>query len=284
MCAALAVAAADRGRRVLVCEVGAQQRIPRLLGRPGGNGHEVELETGLSALSVDPTVAMREWLSDQLPGPLSRVLRDSQTFAYFYAAAPGARELVTMVKVWELTQTRRWEKKAPQYDLVIVDAPATGHALGMLRTPRTFGDIARVGPIRGQADRVWGLLTDPEDSGYAAVTTLGDMPVNETIFLEDKLRDQIGRPLELVLANGVYPRRFSAEELERIASVDGDGLPRAAALAASSQATRVKTQQAQLRRLRAGTKAKVATVPYVFKPELELADIEDLARRLAPAL
>jgi hypothetical protein len=281
--AALALVASGRGRRgeTIVCEVGAQERLPRLFGVRGGGGREVRLRPGLSAVSIDPQAALREWLAGQLPGPLSRILGDSRTFNYFYAAAPGARELVTMLKVWELTQTKRWDKQAPTYDLVIVDAPATGHALGMLRTPRTFGDIARVGPLRGQADRIEELLLDPRRSAFAAATSAADMPVNETFFLQDKLRAALGRKLDLIVANGVYPVRFSADELAALESAaNGNGLARAASAAATSQAARVGVQQEQLARLREGARGEIVELPYVFAPELDLKAVAGLAAEL----
>ncbi len=103
---------------------------------------------GISSISIDPDQALLEWLQalgGRVPG---RLLASSGTFQYFAAAAPGAKEIVSMVKIWQLT--RGAAKRRGGYDLVIVDAPATGHALGMLGSPGTFGAIARVGPIAGQ--------------------------------------------------------------------------------------------------------------------------------------
>src|ERR1700756_4696709 len=108
-------------------------------------------------MTIDPDRVLLEWvqqLGGRIPG---RILASSGTFQYFAAAAPGAKELFAMVKVWELAQNRRWQRRASGYELVILDAPATGHALGMLRSPMTFGAIARVGPVRAQADAVRAL-------------------------------------------------------------------------------------------------------------------------------
>lgn len=285
VCAALGMVAAERGRRTVVCEVGAHERLPSLFGRPGGHGREVELSPDLFATTVDPQLALRDYLASQIPGPLVRVLADSRTFQYFYAAAPGARELVTMGAIWDLVCGRLRDHGLGGYDLVVVDAPATGHALGMLHTPRTFGDLARVGPIGPHADRIWDLFTDPGRSGYAAVAAPADMPVNETLDLQERLHRQMGRPLELVVANGVYPRRFSADDLDRLSALDGrPPVATAVAAAAASQAARVRAQQAQLRRLRRDAEGEVATLPYVFAPELGLAEVQALAHTLAGKL
>jgi anion-transporting ArsA/GET3 family ATPase len=214
---ALGLLAAERGRRTIVVEVGAQGRLPALFGLPQPSpGAEIELQGGLWNLSLDPDRALLEWLQ-ALGGRVSgRILASSGTFQYFAAAAPGAKELVSMVKIWELTQGKRWRGHGRGYDLVVLDAPATGHALGMLDSPRTFGAIARVGPIAGQAQRLRELLEDPTRSGYLAIAQGTEMAITETLELQDRLHRQLGRDLHAVVVNGVLPQRFSAPELARL--------------------------------------------------------------------
>src|SRR2546423_13207852 len=150
--ASLGLLAARRGRRAIVCEVAEQERMSRAFGAKGVGYRESQLAPGLFAFSVNPERAKEEWLHFQLrSGTLAGVLGHSRMFQYLTAAAPGLSELVTIGKVWELAQLQRKSAKASPYDLVIVDAPATGHGLAMLRAPRTYADIARVGPIRRQA-------------------------------------------------------------------------------------------------------------------------------------
>src|SRR6202035_5224504 len=143
---AIGLLASDRGLRTIVVEVGEQARLPALFGSPMPEaGVEVELQPGLWSLTIDPDRALLEWLQ-ALGGRVSgRVLASSGTFQYFAAAAPGAQELVSLVQIWELTQGRRWQRRAAGYDLVVLDAPATGNALSLLGSPHTFGAIARVG-------------------------------------------------------------------------------------------------------------------------------------------
>ena len=85
---------------------------------------------------------------------------------------------------------------------MVVDAPASGHGIAMLTTPRTFGEIARVGPIRRQAYKVSEMLADPARTGYVAVALPEEMPVNETIELEGRLRDAVGLGLDAIVVNG----------------------------------------------------------------------------------
>jgi anion-transporting ArsA/GET3 family ATPase len=289
--ASLGLAAAAAGRRTIVCEVAEQDRVSRALGREGvGPEVEAQLADGLWAITIDPQRALEEWLARQLGGGAFRVLARSSAFQYFVAAAPGAKELITIAKVWELAQLERWDRHNRIYDLVIVDAPASGHGLAMLTTPRTFGEIARVGPIRRQAGRVSELLTDSERTAYVAVALPEEMPVNETLELERRLPQAVGLGLDAIVVNGMWPERFSAAEAEELreASVDGRHPDTAAAVRAALTAhERARAQRSHLRRLRREAAAPVVTLPFVFETELGLPEYEllagDLARRLAGA-
>ena len=279
--AALGVAAARAGRRTIVCEVADQDRVSRAFRREGVVPEtEVQLADNLWAITIDPSRALEEWLAKQIGGTGLKVLARSSAFQYFVAAAPGAKELITIAKVWELTQPSRWDRRNPTYDLVVVDAPASGHGLAMLTTPRTFGEIARVGPIRRQAFRVRDLLADPERTGYVAVALPEEMPVNETLELERKLPEAVGLPLEAIVVNGMWPERFSAADAETLRSLDGQP----AVAAALTAYERARAQRSHLRRLRRATEAHVVTLPYLFDGEIGLPEYERLARELARKL
>jgi anion-transporting ArsA/GET3 family ATPase len=277
--AALGMAAAEAGRRTIVCEVADQDRVSRALGREGVVPEtEVRLADNLWAITIDPSRALEEWLGKQIGGAGLRVLARSSAFQYFVAAAPGAKELITIAKVWELTQPSRWDVRNRTYDLVVVDAPASGHGLAMLTTPRTFGEIARVGPIRRQAYKVSEMLADPERTGYVAVALPEEMPVNETIELSARLRSAVGLGLDAIVMNAMWPERFSSHDVTKLraAARNGDGSLGAvhAALAAHE---RVKAQRVHLRRLQDAVGAPLVTLPFVFETELELSHYQRLA-------
>jgi hypothetical protein len=287
LAAALGLLAAERGLRTIIVELGDQGRLPALFGlAPRGAGAETRLQQGLWSISIDPDRALLEWLQ-QLGGRVpGKVLASSGTFQYFAAAAPGARELVSMVKIWELTQGERWQRRAAGYDLVVLDAPSTGHALGLLQSPHTFGAIARVGPIAGQAARVRELLEDPARSGYAAVALASEMAVTETLELQAGLQLQLGRDLDLVLLNGLLPERFTAAELERIALLPGSGVTGSAQRAARAVHDRARFQRNQLARLRR-RQFDVLGVPFLFGAGLDVSAVRGIAehvrRRLSAA-
>lgn len=321
LASALGLAAAGRGLRTIVVELGAQHHLPDLFAAAHDDGREIELQENLWSTTIDPDRALAEWLQT-LTGRISaRLLASSSTFQYFAAAAPGVKELVSMIKLRELCVGRGKAQRAAgdspggkrgraAYDLVVLDAPASGHALAMLRSPQTFSTIVRVGPLAEQAQQVRALLEDPTRAGYVAVTHASEMAVTETLELEEGLRRELDRDLDAVIVNGTMPRRFTREELERI-SAAGEGISAAAgrdraaktgkvssasardAELANSAAQmartvndRARVQLAQIARLRRqrfaeGEPPAVLTVPFAFVPIFDLDAVRRVSARLA---
>jgi anion-transporting ArsA/GET3 family ATPase len=282
---AAALLAVREGRRTIVVEVGANAWIPALFGVSEREpGIEIELAEGLSSIAIDPDRALLEWLQElggRVPG---RVLAGSGTFQYFAAAAPGAKELVTMIKIWELTLGKRWRRRDAVYDLVVLDAPATGHALAMLTSPRTFGAIARVGAVAAQARRVQELLADADRSSYVAVAAPTELGVDETLELAQRLEEDLARELDTVLVNGTIPQRFNASDLRTLErAAGGDELAAAALAAARAAHDRARFQRGLIARLRRRGMS-VHTIPFQFERELDLAGLNQIASVLARAL
>jgi anion-transporting ArsA/GET3 family ATPase len=281
---ALGLRAAAAGKRTIVCEVSSQENASRIFDHTEVGFHEVEMEENLWSISIDPDESMREYVLLQLK---VRAMRDllfrSRIFNYLAAATPGLKELVTIGKIWELAQLDRKVKSGRKYDLVIVDAPATGHGIGFLQTPRTFAAIARVGPIHSQAQRLDRFIKDHDNTGAAIVALPEEMPVNESAALERDLREEVGVAVDRVYMNGLYPERFSKAEAERLAKVAGNegGGVRAAARAALSEHSRARSQRAQLSRLRRRVKAPVKSLPFLFEPELGVEAARRLSKRLS---
>jgi anion-transporting ArsA/GET3 family ATPase len=274
---ALGLRAARAGRRTIVCEVAAQRRVARVLDRGGGGFAEEELARGLWGLSVDPERALEEYLRVRLgaSGP-ARLLWDNRLFQYVSAATPGLRELVTVGKIWDLAQDER-HTEGGAYDLVVVDAPATGHALALLRAPRTFRDLALVGPIHGQAGQIDAFLRDPERTGVVTVTLPEEMPVTETLELRERLADEAGMGVDQVVVNALLPERLTPEEAARLEERAPD---HPAALAALAEHGRALCQRERVARLEAALGAPVAALPFLFSSELGMDDLEALSRRL----
>jgi anion-transporting ArsA/GET3 family ATPase len=281
---ALGMRAAAEGKKTIVCEVAAQENASRMFEHTTVGFHEVELEENLWAISIDPDESMREYVLLQLK---VRAMRDmlfrSRIFNYLAAATPGLKELVTIGKIWELAQLDRKVKSGTKYDTVIVDAPATGHGVGFLQTPRTFANIARVGPIHSQAQTLDNFITNHDETGVAIVALPEEMPVNESTALEHDLVNEVGVAVDRVYLNGLYPERFSkddAEKLTALAETEG-GSAKAAARAALSEYGRARSQRAQLARLRRQAEAPVKTLPFLFEPDLGPEAARRLSKRLS---
>jgi anion-transporting ArsA/GET3 family ATPase len=280
---ALGMAAAAKGRRTIVCEVSSQEHTSRVFHRAEVGFHEVEMAENLWAISIDPDESIREYLLLQLK---VRAMRDmlvrSKIFNYLAAATPGLKELVSIGKIWELAQPDRKVKKGREYDIVIVDAPATGHGVGFLQTPRTFAGIAKVGPIHSQAQELDRFITDHDATGVAIVSLPEEMPVNESASLEQQLRNDVGMAVDRVYMNALYPERFSKDDARQLeGALDGaDGPARAAVRAALSEYRRSRSQRDQLERLKKQVSSPVKTLPFIFKPSLDVPALERIAGAL----
>ena len=285
--AALGLACAAAGRRTIVCEVQGQSGAARLLGHTGPIrlGEETPVADGVWATTIDPERALAEWAaSEVLPRPLVELLMRSSTFASFVAAAPGARELVTATKAWELGRTggargTRWSRREG-YDVVILDAPASGHGLALLRAPRTFADIARVGPVAVQARRAAELLEDPARTGVIAVARAEETPVNEVLELEAGCVTALGHGPALIVANGIRGDALRGRERELVTAA-ASRMPAAVTGAVETRSARLRVQDAQLHRLRRHATASVTTLPLLHGDGVSPGDLEVLAGRLA---
>ena len=281
--ASIALLAARAGRRTIVCEVAGQRRIPGLLGHPtaGAPGTEEPVAPELWATTIDPEGALAEWAGRVVrPRALLELALRSRAFSSFVDAAPGARELVTITKAWELGHDPRWLPGRKGYDLVVLDAPASGHGLALLRTPRTFAEIARVGPIASQARLVAETLQDPSRTAIVIVTTAEETPVNETLELEQRVQELLGHGASAIVANALMRNALTRDDME---AVDAQlGAPVATALRSRHQ--RAELQAAQLRRLRRHAVAPVTTTPYQPAHSIGPDEIEALSTTLSRRL
>jgi len=249
--ATLQLAAVRLGLRAIVCEA--------------TGSHQIR-----GSVAIEPGSALTEWIRRQPGGRLAApVLSRSRAFRPFVDAAPGAKELVTVGKFIDLAQSG-------ERDVVLVDAPSTGHALGMLSAARTVGQIASRGPVGAQARELHEYLADAERTAYVGVTRAEEMSLHELLELDAGLQDAVGRGLDLVVVNGVFPDRLTADEAEQLRRVAARSGPVRAALSMHRQA------QQHARRtdwLRERVAAPVVTLPFVFATEIGRSELESLAER-----
>jgi hypothetical protein len=242
--AALALAAAGAGRRVLVVETTRGEHLPRLIGAEGppvGYAGR-ELSPGVRGMHIDPFEALAEYLGLQLRvRGLVDLVVGNRGFRQLMGAAPGWRELITLGKVWHLEQmhegkrpqTARSEAQPsagpkegrPLYDLILVDAPATGHGVTFLDVPRVVVSAVRAGPLRRHAGYVEAMIADAERTLLLPVALAEELPARETAELVERLRDAIGIAVDRVVVNSVAGAPFppGLEDLdERLARLPQD--------------------------------------------------------------
>jgi anion-transporting ArsA/GET3 family ATPase len=287
--AALALAAAARGRRVLVVETGRDENVPRLLGHAGGAvGYRgVRTPLGPFVLRMEPYAALAEYLNVQLrvPGAVARLLRQS-AFRQLMDAAPGWRELVTLGKVWHLEQAR--EDGRARFDTIVVDAPATGHGLTFLDVPRVVVSAIRSGPLRRHAGWVEELVRDPERTLLLPVALAEELPARETVELVTRLRTQLGVALDRVIVNAVAPAPFPLElpDLDRrLAALAATPGPKPAVWAACAAhlAARFALNQHFLGEIASGTGLPVVALPLLASGVRGPDDLAKLERPLLGA-
>ena len=289
--AALAQLAARRGKRVLACEVDAKGDLAAQFEAGPTDFAGREVAPGIVAMSMDTEASLREYLKLQLRIPVAgRIGPLARAFDFVATAAPGVREILTVGKLC-------YEVRERHYDLVVVDAAATGHIVGQLAAPQAINDLVEVGLIRSQTDWMLEILSDPWRTGLVAVTTPEEMPVNETLELASRVAAETTVRLSAVVVNGVLPELFGHREeavfddlrshdamAELSKAVDGDVEPvmEGARLAVTMRRTRA----GHLQRLREGlgTAAPVLYLPYLFSRALGLRTTRQVATSLGEEL
>ena len=224
--ATLALLAARQGLRVMAVETGGKSQIPELLhpGHPEVGYEGVEVLPGLHVMRADPFSALAEYLEIRVGvrALVDRIL-GFEGFRELMRAAPGWRELITLGKVWHLEQMR--DAGAPRYDLILVDAPATGHGVRLLDVPRVVASALRAGPLREHSLRVEALISDPTRSLLLPVALAEELPVKETRELVERARAGLSIHVDRVVLNAVEPAPFPPQRPDldvRLAALPGD--------------------------------------------------------------
>jgi anion-transporting ArsA/GET3 family ATPase len=268
--------AARAGRSALIVEVEGKSGIGTVFGRRealtyeetmlhggGGPGGEADVR----ARTLTPDDALLEYLEDHGMRRVSKRLANSGALDVVSTAVPGIKDILVLGKVKQL-------ERAGAADLIVLDAPAAGHAVTFLTSASGLLDAARVGPIRAQAADVVELLSDPARCQVVLVTLPEETPVNEVVETAYALEDRVGIKLGPLVVNGVYPRL--ALPSDRAA-----GLPAEVAAAAEFRRARQDLQAAQLARLAEALPLPQLRLPFLFTPEVGPTELEVLASSLA---
>jgi anion-transporting ArsA/GET3 family ATPase len=289
--AGIALLAAERGKRTLVCEVDAKGSLASSFEVPETRFDPREVQPRLFAMSMDTEASLKEYLKLQLKLPLvTRIGPIAKTFDFVASAAPGVKEILTVGKFV-------WEVRERHYDLVVVDAVASGHIVGQLSAPKGISELVQVGMVRNQTQWMLDILEDPLQTGVVIVSAPEEMPVNETIELAERLDAETDVDLAAVIVNRVLPELFGRGEeeiFERLREPE-----RASVLAGATggdvtplldgaelAVTLRRTRAAHLQRLRAGLPSDLTMlyIPYLFTRDEGVRATRQVAEALSEEL
>jgi anion-transporting ArsA/GET3 family ATPase len=272
--AGLALLAADLGKKVLLVDVDGKGSPADYFERPRPGFKPEEFAPGVFGITMDTEASLQEYLKLNLRVPVfGRLGPAARIFDFVATAAPGVREILTVGKVcWEVRESIAGRA---DWDIVIVDAPASGHVIAQLDAPRIMQEFVQVGPVRAQTQWMAEILADPSLTALHIVVTPEEMPVAETIELVDTVRRDLEIHLGTVIVNRVLPELFTLDDevvfdalrepagAEPLIAACGPGATavlEGARLAVSLRRTRA----VHLNRLRASLDAPLAYLPYLF--------------------
>ncbi len=287
--AALARAAALAGLTTLVVEVEGKSGLATLYGQPPFGYDEAVLSAGgpggaadVIARTVTPDEALLEYLGDHGLNRISRRLVTSGALDVVATAVPGIRDILVLGKVKSLSREMR-------LDLVVLDAPAAGHAITFLGSARGLMDAVKVGPIHTQARDVMDLLTDPALCRVLLVTLPEETPVNELVETAYNLEDQVGVSLGPVIVNGMYPEvpglaTDPAEAARTAGAALRPGEAAHLAEAAAFRHERTELQSDQVRRLAEQLPLPQIALPFLFSADLGPPDLALLSAAMTAGI
>ena len=268
MAAALADLGARAGKRTLVCEMDAKGSLAATLDTTPLAFQPRRIDPGLYAMAMNTEDSLREYLRTFVKVPLvGRIGPLAHTFDFVADAAPGVKEILSVGKL-------AYEVRERHYDLVVVDAEASGHIVAQIAAPRVISELVKVGLVREQTRWMTDIIENPAVTGLVVVTTPEEMPVSETIELLERLDRETGVTPSAVVANRVLPALFDrrqSEVVDHLAEVEpvlvdaaGPGVREVLAAARVTEARR-RTGNRHLERLREGIPVDL---PVLYIPEL----------------
>ena len=274
--AAIARIAADAGKRTLICEINTEERVSRLLGHPEIGPELGRLEENLWAVDIRPNEAMRQYAMMIVKSErIYRTVFENKLVRYFLRFIPALQELVMLGKITFHLQEE--EGGRPRFDLIVMDAPATGHAISFLSVPQTILDTVPAGPLQTEVRAMRDLLVDPKVTSAVLVSLPEEMPVNETVDLHRAFEQRVHVHSSAIVLNQANTGRFTQDEILGLA-----GLPEAQRLARSQAVRAELTDDARARLASLGP--PLIELPRLFTRAFGREAIAELVKLLRPAL
>ncbi len=279
---ALALEASRREKKVLLAMVNCKERVSQLLGTDPIGPQIVTLRENLDAVNMTPDAALEEYgLMILKVRAVFNAVFGSRLVRAFLKGTPGLEAWSMLGKAFYHASPPKGE---PDYDLVIVDAPATGHALDMLRVPFVIKSVAPPGILRRDAARAVEFFRDPKQAGAVVVTLPEYMPVSETLELANALTEELQVPILQLVINRVLRVLFAEKEhpaLESLpAELPEDSEVRGLAVAGKRRVLRETVQYRAIKRVRGHVEAPCSELPYLNGLETDPDVIDVLGKAL----
>lgn len=284
LAAAIGMAAASAGRKTCIVQLNTRDAIGRtFLGAPTVGYEPTRLDARLPLWSVNlrPEEALREYSLMKLRfKTLHKIVFENEVMRRMLRMVPGVTETLLLGKAWFMEAMERDEAGQPRWDVLVIDAPSTGHGISLLRLPEVLLSVVPVGPMADDARQMRALLVDPERTAFHIATLPAELPVNEALDLAHEARASIGIPTGWMIANQVLPDVLSRATQLRMATVESpDALVAQALDNGRVWIDRRDHQQLQLQRLRERSPLPVLEVPHRLGP-IDVAATRWLAEAL----
>lgn len=268
LAAALALQSAREGLRTLVCEVNAKERVSQLLGRPEVGAEVTAIEENLWAVNVQPQEAMREYALMLLKfESIYSAVFENRVVRYFLRFIPSLQELVLLGKILFHLREKRPDGKY-RFDRIVVDAPATGHAITFLSVPQVILDTVPPGAMSDDATWMRDMLVDPKITAVVLVSLPEELPVNETLELAAALQARVKVKPQLVVLNGFIDERFTPTDAAQLSPGLGELV----------RGHRLRSEMSRESRARLATLGlPVVCVPRLYTEEFGRNAVEQIA-------
>ncbi len=281
---AIALAAERVNKKVLLVELGDSDRIGNIFGKTTLSHKPEKIHTSIWGVRANPRAELESYIHMHISIKfIANRITNSKLFDHLSDATPGLKEAMTLGRIWRWEQKKNASNK-PLFDLIIVDAPATGHGLSLLRVPKTLIDMIRMGPIVEQTRIVLKLLQDKQKTGVIIVTLPEELPVNEACEFFKAVKEKLEMHVILTVLNCMYPNFFSPEEVKQVNSLLDDYLKNQNPLmttllkSAMAEVIRYNLQQFYYEDLQKQISEPIIKIPFLFKNTLLLEEIDYLSQ------
>ncbi len=281
--AAIGLAAARMGKKVLIAEVGDSNSIGQLFGKETLPPAPEPLGSGLWGVRLNARDELDEYIHYHVNvSYVAKKITRSSLFDNLLDATPGLKEVMILGQIWRLVRGFN-EKGENGFDFIVIDAPATGHGLSLLKVPQTLVDMITVGPIAKQINYVKELLSDEKKTWLTLTTLAEELPVNEAVDFMEAVQADLGMHVVATFVNSVYQETFSREDQAKIEemaqSLDHEKNEELSALlkTAQKQIQRRQLQESHISTLRENTCGVIMELPFYYTNAISMNEIEDIA-------